>query len=58
MRREFGIDLVSFYSADTFNEMLPPHQNPGFLASISRAVYAVRKLLFGVITLSRCPILG
>ena len=42
MRRELGSDPVSFYSADTFNEMLPPRSEPAFLSNISAAVYSVR----------------
>ena len=41
MRREFGSDPISFYSADTFNEMLPPRSEPAFLSNISAAVYSV-----------------
>ena len=41
LREEFGRDAVSFYSADTFNEMKPPTDNPVYLSSVTSAVYRV-----------------
>lgn len=41
LRGEFGRDAVSFYSADTFNEMTPPTDNPVYLSNVTSAVYQV-----------------
>jgi hypothetical protein len=43
LREEFGSDAVSFYAADTFNEMAPPRAELDYLSSLSRAVYSVRR---------------
>ena len=45
LRQEFGTDPVSFYAADTFNEMAPPSRDPAYLGSVARAVYNVRASL-------------
>ena len=42
LRAEYGWDEVGWYSADTFNEMLPPSNDPDYLANVSAAVYQVR----------------
>lgn len=44
LREEFGSDDVGFYSADTFNEMAPPSDDPAYLTSITQAIYKVRGL--------------
>ena len=41
LREEFGRDAVSFYSADTFNEMTPPTDDPIYLSNVTSAVYQV-----------------
>ncbi len=41
LREEFGRDAVSFYSADTFNEMKPPTDDPIYLGNVTSAVYQV-----------------
>ncbi len=41
LRDEFGSDSVGFYSADTFNEMAPPTDDPAYLRSITEAIYKV-----------------
>ena len=41
LREEFGRDAASFYSADTFNEMMPPTDDPVYLSNVSSAVYQV-----------------
>ena len=41
LREEFGRDAVSFYSADTFNEMMPPTDDPVYLSNVTSAVYQV-----------------
>lgn len=41
LRQEYGWDAVGWYSADTFNEMQPPSNDPAYLASMSAAVFAV-----------------
>ena len=41
LREEFGRDAVSFYSADTFNEMKPPTDDPVYLVNVTSAVYQV-----------------
>ena len=41
LREEFGRDAVSFYSADTFNEMKPPTDDPVYLSNVTSAVYQV-----------------
>ena len=38
LREEFGGDAVSFYSADTFNEMTPPTDDPAYLGAVASAV--------------------
>ena len=45
LREEFGDDVHSFYSADTFNEMKPPSSDPAYLSSVSSAVYQVLSIL-------------
>ncbi|KAK9787358.1 hypothetical protein WJX73_007278, partial [Symbiochloris irregularis] len=39
LRKEYGWDASGWYSADTFNEMTPPSNDPAYLASISAAVF-------------------
>jgi hypothetical protein len=41
IRDEFGSDPVSFYAADTFNEMQPPTNDPVYLTSVTKSVYQV-----------------
>ena len=41
LREEFGHDPGGSYSADTFNEMLPPSSDPAYLGNASAAVYQV-----------------
>ena len=41
LREEFGSDPVSFYAADTFNEMKPPTNDPVYLTNITTAIYQV-----------------
>ena len=40
-REEFGSDAVSFYAADTFNEMKPPTDDPTYLTNVTTAIYQV-----------------
>lgn len=42
LKEEFGTDPVSFYSADTFNEMRPPTDDPTYLSNVTSAIYQVR----------------
>ena len=42
LRAEYGWDRGGFYSADTFNENVPPSADPGYLRATSAAVYQVR----------------
>ncbi|CAL5229140.1 g12413 [Coccomyxa viridis] len=39
LRDVFGSDSVSFYAADTFNEMKPPTDNPTYLTNVTTAIY-------------------
>ena len=41
LRSEFGFDTEGFYSADTFNENVPPSPDPSYLRNTSAAVYQV-----------------
>ena len=41
LREEFGSDPVSFYAADTFNEMKPPTDDPTYLTNVTAAIYQV-----------------
>ena len=43
LRAEYGHDSVSWYSADTFNENVPPSSDPAYLRATSAAIYQVRE---------------
>jgi hypothetical protein len=41
LRAEYGWDARGFYSADTFNENVPPSADPSYLRATSASVYQV-----------------
>jgi len=41
LRAEYGPDAVGWYSADTFNENVPPSSDPAYLRATSAAIYKV-----------------
>lgn len=44
MLAEYGSGDVNYWSADTFNENVPPSSDPEYLRATSAAVYGVRPL--------------
>ncbi len=41
LRAEYGHDAVGWYSANTFNENVPPSADPAYLRTTSAAIYRV-----------------